>query len=87
MTETIKTEAKTEVALRREAYAAAEKRLREENRTRFDDLVQEEAKARGVEYKRRLTDEEKAEKALNDLLAANPALAAKFGAAPAVVDD
>lgn len=37
---------KDDVALRREAYSAAEKRLRDEYRERFDALVQEEATAR-----------------------------------------
>jgi hypothetical protein len=77
------TEAKTESALRREAVAAAEKRLREAHRDEFDGYVQQEATSRGVTYKRRLTDEEKAEQQLNDLLAAHPTLAQKF-AAPAV---
>lgn len=73
---------KSESALRREAVAAADKRLREENRDRFDELVQEEATARGVTYQRRLTEEEKAEQRLNQILAEHPALAAKV-AAPA----
>jgi hypothetical protein len=71
------TPAKTESALRREAYSAAEKRLREENKDRFNALVQEEATARGVTYQRRLTEDEKAEKQLQELLAAHPGLAAK----------
>lgn len=71
---------KTESALRREAYSAAEKRLREENRDRFDALVQEEATSRGVTYQRRLTESEKAEQKMRDLLAANPALAEKIAA-------
>lgn len=69
---------KTESALRRESYAAAEKRLREENKERFDALVQEEAAARGVTYQRRLTEDEKAEQKMRDLLAAHPELAAKI---------
>lgn len=70
-------EAKTESALRREAVAAAEKRLREAHREEFDGFVQQEAANRGVTYQRRLTDEEKAEQKLNELLAAHPGLAAK----------
>jgi hypothetical protein len=69
--------AKTESALRREAYSAAERRLREENKDRFDALVQEEATARGVTYQRRLTEEEKARQKLQELLAAHPGLAAE----------
>lgn len=71
---------KDDVALRREAYSAAEKRLRDEYRERFDALVQEEATARGVTYQRRLTAEEKAEQKLQALLAEHPGLAAKLQA-------
>lgn len=75
-------EPKTESALRREAYSAAEKRLREENKDRFDALVQEEAGKRGVTYQRRLTEEEKAEQSLTALLAAHPGLVAKVTGTP-----
>lgn len=85
-TKTETAEAKSETTLRREAYAAAEKRLREENKDRFNALVQEEAEARGVTYQRRLTEAEKAEKAMSDLLAAHPELATKFGPAAPVQD-
>lgn len=74
--------APTESDLRRQAYSAAEKRLREQYREQFDALVQEEATARGVSYQRRLTEEEKAEKALQDLLAAHPHLAEKVAGTP-----
>jgi hypothetical protein len=74
--------AKTESALRRESYSAAEKRLREEYKDRFDALVQEEAAKRGVTYQRRLTADEKAEQELQRLLAEHPGLAAKFTTPP-----
>jgi hypothetical protein len=56
------------------AYAAANKRLREENLDRFRELQVEEARNRGIDYTPKPTAEEKAEQQLADLLAANPAL-------------
>lgn len=80
------TEAKTEATLRRESVAAAEKRLREAHREEFDALVQQEAESRGVTYQRRLTDEEKAEQKLRQLLAEHPGLASKVAATPTPAD-
>lgn len=65
-------------ALRREAYSKATSRLREENRDKFNALVQEEMSARGIEWKPRPTEVEKAEAQMRDLLAAHPELAEKF---------
>jgi cellobiose-specific phosphotransferase system component IIA len=73
---------KSESALRREAVAAAERRLREAHREEFDGLVQQEAANRGVTYQRRLTDEEKALQKLRQLLNDHPGLADQV-AAPA----
>lgn len=68
----------TDAEKRRKAYAAGEKRLREAHRDEFLQYVQEEARALGVEYKARPTEQEKAQAALDALLAAHPELAAQF---------
>jgi len=73
---TSKTEDKA--TLQRAAYSAAEKRLREENRDRFNALMAEEAQARGVDWKPRPTAEEKAQAELDRLLAEHPALAERL---------
>ena len=63
-----------------EARTAAIGRLREAHREEFNALMVEEAASRGVKWTPRLTDEEKAEKALRELLEANPELAEKVRA-------
>lgn len=60
-----------------EARTAAIGRLREAHREEFNALMVEEAEKRGVKWTPRLTEEEKAEKALRELLAAHPELAEK----------
>ena len=69
---------KTEEALRREAYNAAETRLKEEHKDRFRALVQEEAAKRGVTYAFRKTPEERAREQMQALLAEHPNLAVEF---------
>lgn len=69
---------KAEDALRREAYGAANTRLREENKNRFRALVQEEAAKRGVTYEFRKTAEERAREQMQALLAEHPNLAVEF---------
>lgn len=63
------------------ARQAATTRLLDAHRDEFNTYMAEEAKSRGVEWKRKLTSEERAEKELEALLAANPGLAARLGAA------
>lgn len=56
------------------ARSAAARRLREEYADRYRELMIEEHEKRGVEYQPRLTDEEKAERTVKDLLARYPNL-------------
>lgn len=59
---------------KREARAAATKRLIEAHSDEYRTLMDEEHKARGVEYKPRLTDEERARQQVLDLFAKHPTL-------------
>lgn len=67
---------KTEQDLKRQAYQAAESRLRKAHTDEFEQYREEECKARGVEYTRRLTAREKAERTLAALRAEFPDLTA-----------
>lgn len=67
-------EAPDAAALRREAYSAAQTRLREENRDAYNRIMAEEMRARGIDWAPRLTEEEKAAKQVADLLAQYPSL-------------
>lgn len=59
------------------ASRAADKRLREAHLDEYNKYKSEEAKARGIEWSPRLTDEQKAEKQYADLIAKYPHLAGK----------
>lgn len=83
-TKTTKTATKTAAApaaetpkskLLAEARTAALGRLLDAHRSEFNDLMAEEAKKRNVEWKRKLTEEEKREQKLRALIAEDPALA------------
>lgn len=63
---------------RTKAYSAAIKRLREAHRDEFERYLADECAARGVEYKRRLSAEEKAEKTIETLLSEHPELRERF---------
>ena len=78
MTEQNTTTEPTEADLRRKAYSAAEKALREAHADEFRALVTKEAQALGVEYKFRPTKEERAEREIAKLLADNPGLRERF---------
>lgn len=62
------------------ATTAANKRLKEAHLEEWNKLMAEEAKARGVEWKRRESPEEKAEKELTKLIEQFPHLAEKIKA-------
>jgi hypothetical protein len=66
---------KTKDALLKEAYQAATRRLRDEQRAEFNRIYAEEASTRGVEWKPKPTAEEKAAQQMADLLAKFPHLA------------
>ena len=68
------TSGKTEAELKREAYSAAETRLRNEYQDRFRELVIEEAGKRGVQYTFKKTPEEKAAEQMKALLEQFPDL-------------
>lgn len=57
------------------ARQAATTRLIDAHRDEFNGYMTEEATARNVEWKRKMTPAERAEKELADLVKANPALA------------
>jgi hypothetical protein len=66
---------KSEAELKREAYSAAETRLRDKYKDEFKSLVKDEASKRGVTYTFRPTPQEKAKAQMEKLLAENPELA------------
>lgn len=72
--ETVAADTPDTAALRREAYSAAQTRLREENRDAYNRIMAEEMQARGIDWAPRLTEEEKAAKQVADLLAQYPSL-------------
>jgi ABC-type branched-subunit amino acid transport system ATPase component len=71
MTDTTKTEA----ALKREAYGAATTRLREQHRDDFNTLLVEENRNRGIDWKPKPTEEQKAAEQFAQLFATYPELA------------
>lgn len=73
-TESAASAAVDEQTKRRQAYNAAETRLKDEYKDRFRALVQEEAGKRGVTYEFRKTEEEKAREQYEALLAKYPNL-------------
>lgn len=62
----------------RASYSAATTRLRDEFRSRFNELMAEEMRNRGQEWKPRATDEQKAEATIQELLDKYPDLAVRF---------
>jgi hypothetical protein len=72
----------TEADRRRKAYAVATTVLRDRHRREFDELYEAECAKLGVSYKRRLSEEEKAEKQVEELLAKHPDLRSKFSTGP-----
>lgn len=71
-------------ALRRAAYTEANTRLREAHRDDFEKFYEEECKKVGVTYKRRLTDAEKAQQKIDQLLAEHPELRERYETQPAL---
>lgn len=63
-----------EQTLKRQAYNAAEQRLKEKYNLTFRSMVKEEAEKRGVAYEFRKTEEEKAREQYEELLAKYPHL-------------
>lgn len=61
--------------------AEAEREVLANHRDEYHAVASRKFAEKGLEFTRRLTDEERAEKQLQELLAANPALAAKYNAA------
>lgn len=61
-----------------QAYTAAQKRLREENKDRFNVLYGEEAKARGIDWQPRKSKEEQALATIQELLEQYPGAAEKL---------
>lgn len=68
-------------ALKRKAYANAERELRENHKQEFEDLREKHATALGVEYKRKPSAEEKAEEQMRRLLEEHPNLRSKIAPA------
>lgn len=65
-------------ALRNKLYTEAQAELRERHEEEFISLISARYAEHGLQYRRRLSDEQKAEKQIRDLLAAHPGLAEKF---------
>ena len=72
---------KSEAELKREAYSAAETRLRNEYQERFRELVIDEASKRGVTYTFKKTPEEKAAEQMKALLEQFPDLRSQVAGA------
>ena len=72
--ETVDTDTADTAAARREAYSAAQTRLREEFKSDYNRIMAEEMRKRGIDWSPRLTEEEKAAKQVADLLAQFPSL-------------
>lgn len=60
--------------LQRQAYGKAQARLREAHRPEFNEYMAEEAKALGIDWSPKPTEEQKAAQQLHALLAAHPHL-------------
>jgi hypothetical protein len=69
---------KSDEATLRQAYGQATTKLREAHREEFQRYYKESAEALGVEYKPRLSKEERAERDLDALLKEFPHLRSKF---------
>lgn len=65
--------------LQRKAYGTAQTRLREAHREEFNQFMVEEAKALGLDWRPKPTDEQKAASQLAALLAAHPGLREQMG--------
>lgn len=63
----------------RKAYGQATQALRENHRDEFNDLYSKYARGMGVEWSPRLTPEQKAEQAFDNLLSEYPHLADRIG--------
>lgn len=63
----------------REAYSAATKRVREDNREVFNKYMTEEAKARGIDWTPKPTAAEKARAEFQRLLSEHPEFASEVG--------
>jgi transcription initiation factor TFIID subunit TAF12 len=68
----------TETDPKRAAYSAATTRLRDQHRDDFNILLREEMARRNVEWAPRPTDQQKAERQVNDLFEKYPELKVKF---------
>jgi hypothetical protein len=71
-------EQKAEDKAKADAYNTADKRLRDAHRDELNGYIAEEFQRRNLTWKKRLTEAERAEKTLSDLLAAHPELKEKF---------
>lgn len=78
-------EGKSEEAVKNSLYGKALQQLRNEHADEFVGIVEDLFAAYGLTYRRRLTDEQKAEQQIATLLAAHPNLASKFPAAEPVI--
>lgn len=72
----------TKQAKVRKAYSAATARVRDAHREEFNAFMKEEAKALGVDWSPKPTDEEKAKATLDALLAQHPHLRSEMGLPP-----
>ena len=67
-----------EAKAKQAAYNAAFNRLKDQHRRELDGYIGEEFSKRGLIWNKRLTEGEKAERAMEDLLEAHPELAERL---------
>lgn len=82
MTESTTEKSDNKSALIRKAYSAATAKVRDAHRDEFNAFMVEEAKALGVDWKPKPTEEEKAKAQLDALLAEHPHLREQMGLPP-----
>lgn len=71
-------------ALKNRLRSEAEREVLNAHKDEFHELATRKFAENGLTFTRRLTEAEKAEKKMNDLLAQHPELAGKFGNQPVV---
>lgn len=71
-------EGKTDGQVKNALYNLAMQQIRDNHMDEFVQIVENLYDAHGLSYRRRLTEQEKAEQQITALLAANPGLASKF---------
>jgi len=72
-------EKKAEDKAKADAYNGADRRLRDAHRDELNGYIAEEFAKRNLTWKKRLTEAERVEKQIADLIEAHPDIAQKYG--------